>query len=37
MLIETDLMEWKEGSARGCQAPLDLTLHPFEIKTFKLA
>ncbi len=35
-LIETDLMEWNEGSSFSCCAPISLELKPFEIRTFKL-
>ncbi|MBN1211494.1 MAG: alpha-mannosidase [candidate division Zixibacteria bacterium] len=35
-LVETDLMEWREFGEHDCSQPMELTLKPFEILTFKL-
>lgn len=35
-LVETGLMEWKNGEELSCREPLKLELAPFEIRTYKL-
>jgi alpha-mannosidase len=35
-LVETDLMEWRDGKETNCDQPVPLALGPFEIRTYKL-
>jgi alpha-mannosidase len=35
-LIETDLLEWADGHQFSTEKPIDLTMSPFEIRTYKL-
>ncbi len=35
-LVETNLMEWTDGPALDASAPVELTLEPFEIRTYKI-
>jgi alpha-mannosidase len=35
-LVETDLMEWRDGAVLECAEPVPLALEPFEIRTYKL-
>lgn len=35
-LIETDLMEWKNGECRDCPGAFEVSLRPFEIRTYKV-
>jgi alpha-mannosidase len=36
ILAETDLLEWSDGEQISADAPVELKLNPFEIRTFKL-
>jgi len=36
LLVETGLMEWDEQKTHECSKPIELSLKPFEIMTFKL-
>ncbi len=35
-LVETNIIEWQDGDTLACTKPVELTLKPFEIRTFKL-
>ncbi|MDP6779713.1 MAG: glycosyl hydrolase-related protein [Candidatus Latescibacteria bacterium] len=35
-LVETNLMEWTEEGELSCERPVDITLRPFEIRTYKI-
>ena len=35
-LVETNLMEWTDGESTSCDKPIEISLKPFEIRTYKL-
>ncbi|HBC87363.1 MAG TPA: alpha-mannosidase 2c1 [Lentisphaeria bacterium] len=35
-LVETNLMEWTDGRAMSCAKPVEITMRPFEIRTYKI-
>jgi alpha-mannosidase len=35
-LVETNLLEWTEGKTINCAEPVEITMRPFEIRTYKI-
>ncbi len=35
-LVETNLLEWTDGRSASCSKPVEITMKPFEIRTYKI-
>ena len=35
-LVETNLLEWTDGKSIACAKPVEITMRPFEIRTYKI-